>query len=155
MSKNTRSADFRKVDVDELDEEKFIDEPEVSQDDDNTDVISKRESEVKSLTLGGRNLDALKVSLTDPPIYSKDESAKKRNFDIVLDVLTRFRQSEVEEAVKKLDSEQVDILMKYIYRGFAEPTENSCGILLVWHQHAVAVGGIGSIIRVMTSRKTV
>ena len=78
-----------------MDEEKFIDEPEVSQDDDNTDVISKRfvkctflqltaprnnipirESEVKSLTLGGRNLDALKVSLTDPPIYSKDESAK-------------------------------------------------------------------------------
>ena len=52
-----------------------------------------------------------------------------------MDVLTRFRQSEVEEAVKKLDSEQVDILMKYIYRGFAEPTENSCGILLVWHQH--------------------
>ncbi len=25
--------------------------------------------------------------------------------------------------------------MKYLYRGFSEPTENSCGILLAWHQH--------------------
>ena len=52
----------------------------------------------------------------------------------MLDVLTRFRQSEVEEAVNKLTNDEVDTLMKYIYRGFAEPTENSCGILLVWHQ---------------------
>ena len=59
---------------------------------------------------------------------------QKRNFAIVLDVLTRFRQSEVEEAVSKLNNEEIDTLMKYIYRGFAEPTENSCGILLAWHQ---------------------
>ena len=53
---------------------------------------------------------------------------------MVLDVLTRFRSSEVEKTVKGLNSNQVDVLMKYIYRGFAEPTENSCGILLVWHE---------------------
>ena len=59
---------------------------------------------------------------------------QERNFNIVLDVLTRFRAAEVEKAVNALDSDQTDILMKYIYRGFANPTENSCGILLVWHE---------------------
>ena len=58
---------------------------------------------------------------------------QERNFNIVLDVLTRFRAADVEKAVKSLSSEQVDMLMKYIYRGFASPTENSCGILLSWH----------------------
>ena len=59
---------------------------------------------------------------------------QERNFNIVLDVLTRFRAADVEKAVNSLDTEQMDILMKYLYRGFANPTENSCGILLVWHE---------------------
>ena len=60
----------------------------------------------------------------------------------MLDVLTRFRSSEVDKAVKSLNSDEVDVLMKYIYRGFAYPTENSCGILLVWHEkvHSVPKG---------------
>lgn len=63
---------------------------------------------------------------------------QERNFNIVLDVLTRFRAADVEKAVNALNIEQTDILMKYIYRGFANPTENSCGILLVWHEKVSA-----------------
>lgn len=63
---------------------------------------------------------------------------QERNFNIVLDVLTRFRAGDVEKAVNSLNTEQTDILMKYIYRGFANPTENSCGILLVWHEKVSA-----------------
>lgn len=101
---------------------------------------------------------------------------QERNFGIVLDVLMRFKAADVEKAVKTLTNEQVDVLMKYIYRGFANPTENSCGILLSWHDkvsltrwrrhwrtppslppsmQAVAAGGLGSIVRVMTDRKAV
>jgi len=36
--------------------------------------------------------------------------------------------------------------MKYIYRGFAEPTENSCGILLVWHEKVRALSQITIIV---------
>ena len=61
-------------------------------------------------------------------------SSQERNFNTVLDVLTLFRASEVEKAVQGLNKDQLDILIKYIYRGFAYPTENSCGILLVWHE---------------------
>lgn len=63
---------------------------------------------------------------------------QRRNAEVVLDVLTRYKPSEVEKGVVGLDNNQLDTLMKYIYRGFAEPSEKSCGILLVWHQHVSA-----------------
>lgn len=54
-------------------------------------------------------------------------------------MLTRFRAPEVDKAVKALTPDQVDTLMKYIYRGFQEPSENSCGILLVWHEKVMFI----------------
>ena len=55
-------------------------------------------------------------------------------FAIVVRVLTAFKANEVEKGVKVLDKNEQDILMKYIYRGFAEPTEKTSAILLTWHE---------------------
>lgn len=53
---------------------------------------------------------------------------------MVLRVLTSFKGSEIEPAVNSLDSNGIDLLMKYIYKGFEKPTENSSAILLQWHE---------------------
>lgn len=52
----------------------------------------------------------------------------------VLRVLTAFKSSDIEPAVKSLDKNGVDLLMKYIYRGFEKPSDNSSAILLQWHE---------------------
>lgn len=62
----------------------------------------------------------------------------------MLKVLTSFKSSEIEQAVNSLDRNGVDLLMKYIYKGFEKPTENSSAILLQWHEKVRAGGTLGS-----------
>ncbi|XP_022094892.1 actin-related protein 2/3 complex subunit 5-like [Acanthaster planci] len=149
MAKNTGRTQFRKVDVDEYDENNYQDEQ--------TDEEGKGpdEGEVQSFLNQKNNQEALKAVLRNPPIGSKNPAVKDKAFQLVMRVLTAFRASDIEKTVNSLDLDVIDILMKYIYRGFSEPTENSSAILLTWHEKAYAVGGLGSIVRVLTDRKTV
>ncbi len=60
----------------------------------------------------------------------QDESLQQ-----VLRVLLSVKQQkDVEAAVKQLDLDQRDLLMKYIYRGFERPSEGSSAHLLLWHE---------------------
>lgn len=52
----------------------------------------------------------------------------------MLKVLTAFKSSDIEKAVQSLDRNGVDLLMKYIYKGFERPSENSSAVLLQWHE---------------------
>lgn len=49
-------------------------------------------------------------------------------------VLTSFRVADMDSAIKTLDQQKIDILMKYIYRGFEAPSEKTCSLLLAWHE---------------------
>ncbi|XP_041369419.1 actin-related protein 2/3 complex subunit 5-like [Gigantopelta aegis] len=149
MSKNTGASKFRKVDVDQYDEDKFQDEE--------TDVAEQgpNESEVNTLLSQKKNADALKLVLNSAPIGTKNQAVKDKAGALVLRVLTSFKTSDIESAIKSLDSKLIDILMKYIYRGFGHPSDNSSAILLAWHEKTFAIGGLGSIVRVLADRKTV
>ena len=48
-------------------------------------------------------------------------------------VLQAFKASEIEAGIKVLDKTEVDVLMKYIYRGFEKSSDNASAILLAWH----------------------
>ncbi|XP_067661675.1 actin-related protein 2/3 complex subunit 5-like protein [Haliotis asinina] len=149
MSKNTGASKFRRVDVDQYDDDRF-------QDEDN-DVAEQgpNEGEVNTLLTQGKNADALKLVLSSAPVTTKNQNVKERASQLVVRVLTSFKSSEVEKAVKSLDARSIDVLMKYIYRGFENPSEGSSAVLLTWHEKTFAVGGLGSIVRVMTDRKKV
>ncbi|XP_031229056.1 actin-related protein 2/3 complex subunit 5-like protein [Mastomys coucha] len=112
MARNTLSSRFRRVDIDEFDENKFVDEHEEA-------AAAAGEPgpdpcEVDGLLRQGDMLRAFHAALRNSPINTKNQ-----------------------------------------YKGFEKPTENSSAVLLQWHEKALAVGGLGSIIRVLTARKTV
>uniref|UniRef100_A0A671P9W0 Actin-related protein 2/3 complex subunit 5 n=1 Tax=Sinocyclocheilus anshuiensis TaxID=1608454 RepID=A0A671P9W0_9TELE len=135
MSKNTVSDRFRKVDVDEYDENKFVDEEEGGE-----NQLGPDEAEVDSLI---RQYPSLFTGQHD------------RAEGLVLKVLSSFKSTDIEKGVQSLDKNGVDLLMKYIYKGFERPSENSSAVLLQWHEKALSAGGVGCIVRVLTARKTV
>uniref|UniRef100_A0AAX7UWB0 Actin-related protein 2/3 complex subunit 5 n=1 Tax=Astatotilapia calliptera TaxID=8154 RepID=A0AAX7UWB0_ASTCA len=106
---------------------------------------------------GGRTVPCgvpvLLITLSDT--YILWSSCQERAEQLVVKVLSSFKSSDIEKAVGSLDKAGVDLLMKYIYRGFEKPSDNSSAVLLQWHEKALAVGGVGSIVRVLTARKTV
>uniref|UniRef100_A0A4W4ESM1 Actin-related protein 2/3 complex subunit 5 n=1 Tax=Electrophorus electricus TaxID=8005 RepID=A0A4W4ESM1_ELEEL len=143
MAKNTLSSRFRGVDVDEYDENKFVDEQDEAAEQHGPDA-----AQVDALI---RFLNIFFLTIVSVSPYVSQERAQA----VVLRVLTSFKSSDIEPAVRSLDRSGVDLLMKYIYRGFEKPSENSSAILLQWHEKAFAVGGLGSIVRVLTARKCV
>ncbi|KAM3825520.1 actin-related protein 2/3 complex subunit 5-like protein isoform 2-T2 [Vipera latastei] len=127
MARSSLSSRFRRLDIDQFDENRFVEEPDGAE--------------------AGSGAGAAESNGGPGP--------EERAQEVVLKVLTAFKSSEIEQAVSSLDSGGIDLLMKYIYKGFEKPTENSSAILLQWHEKALAIGGLGSIVRVLTARKTV
>ncbi|XP_050817452.1 actin-related protein 2/3 complex subunit 5 [Gopherus flavomarginatus] len=155
MAKNTvSSARFRRVDVDEYDENKFVDEEEGGDGQAGPDE-GEVDSCLRQSLFTGNMMAALQAALKNPPINTKNQAVKDRAESIVLKVLISFKANDIEKAVQSLDKNGVDLLMKYIYKGFESPSDNSSAVLLQWHEKALAAGGVGSIVRVLTARKTV
>lgn len=77
MSKNTRDAKFRTVDVDEYDEDKFRDDTEAAEEESNeAGQLASRESEVKKLVSANNLTAAIRAVLADPPINTKEVQLK-------------------------------------------------------------------------------
>ena len=154
MAKNTNSNVFRTLDVDlysediyKEDKDSWVPEP--------NPLADVNDSVVESLLSTGKNCEALNHVLSNNSLSIKDPQARDVNLAVSLKVLLSFKTSQIEAAVAGLDNESRDILMKIIYRGFEIPFEGSSAQLLVWHEKVYAVAGVGSIVRVMTDKKTV
>ena len=91
--------------------------------------------------------------LSDPPVLCKNQAVKDRNAEAVLKVLTSAKEAQMKAAVDSLDADQVDTLMKYVYRHLS--SGDNSAILLAWHAAAFEKGGLGSIVRAIASRRPV
>ncbi len=64
---------------------------------------------------------------------------KDAAFQLVMKVLRSIQNSiEIENAVKTLGPDSIDVLMKYIYKGFEKEPKDS-GILLNWHEKVIII----------------
>ncbi|XP_014094220.1 actin-related protein 2/3 complex subunit 5-C [Bactrocera oleae] len=147
MAKNTSSSAFRKIDVDQYNEDNFKE--------DEADAISATvgpdENEITTLLTQGKSVEALVNVLQNAPLRCKNQHVKDNALNTTLRVLLSIKSSQMDQAVDALEqNDLLDVLMKYIYRGFEIPSEGSSGHLLQWHEKAFAKGGVGCIVRVLS-----
>ncbi|XP_042867265.1 actin-related protein 2/3 complex subunit 5-C-like [Penaeus chinensis] len=153
MAKNTLSSEFRNLDVDQYNEDNYKEDDGEPQ----SPPIGIDEATIVSHINSGNHADALKLLLTNAPVASKgkNEQVKDMALNLVLKVLLSVNKSQMDQIIGALDQTHLDVLMKYIYRGFERPSEGSSAILLIWHEKVYNVGGVGCIVRVLTDRKRV
>ncbi|CAO3669102.1 unnamed protein product [Umbelopsis vinacea] len=128
---------FRRIDIDQrnlADAESGRSVEEI------TGLVDSRATDVRNLLTRGNINDALTKSLEDPP-YGRN--------------LEMPRANDIPTAIKGLDVDQQDVLMKYLYAALAKPEQFNPGMLLSWHEKLTEVAGPGSIVRVMTDKRTV
>lgn len=116
-------------------------------------AIEERARKVQELVAQKKVVDAILLSLNDPPVYSKNEAIKQANAQVVFGGMNACSKSDIKKVIEVIPSEAEDILMKYLYRGLGTPQSN--GLLLEWHAQLYAKAGHGCIIRALTDRKTV
>lgn len=169
MSKNTSSSAFRKINVDQYNEDNFK-EDEI--DSNGTAYTGPDEGDITKLINSGKNIDALRLVLENAPLRSKNQQTKVSVAEcadspgaaltqfsltfqenarlLTLKVLLSIKPSQMDAAINGLDIDLADVLMKYIYRGFEFPSEGSSAHLLQWHEKVYAKYGVGCITRVLT-----
>lgn len=145
MAKNTNSSAFRKIDVDQYNEDNFKDDEQ-----ENQQLSGIDEKEISQLLLQNKNTEALTICLKNSPLLSKNQQLKDQALQLTLKVMLSIKASQMDAAIETLDADSLDTLMKYVYRGFEFPSDGSSGHLLQWHEKAFAKGGVGSIVRVLT-----
>ncbi|KAG4068054.1 hypothetical protein HA402_011387 [Bradysia odoriphaga] len=146
MAKNTSSSAFRKIDVDQYNEDNFKEDET-----DSSSQLGPDENEITKLLANGKNVEALKIVLENAPLSSQSQQVKDNALSLILRVILSIKSMQINTAVETLaEQDLLDTLMKYIYRGFEIPSEGSSGQLLQWHEKVFARGGIGCINRVLS-----
>lgn len=104
----------------------------------------------------GKLIDALKALVRVQPLAGSkvNQSSKERAVQLAMRVLLAFKNaSQVEDACKALNAAEQDLLMKYVYKAFESPSENTAATLLIWHEKLFSQAGYGCIVRVLSDRR--
>ncbi|SPO32330.1 related to subunit of the Arp2/3 complex [Ustilago trichophora] len=153
---------FRKIDIDQYDEDVILDEELVepypkSPEQALADAKSKS-TEVRTLIGRADVAGALALVLSDYPYGPNVEEAKHVTLQSLLEIVNSTKSSDIAAAVKSISIDQRDALMKYLYKGLELGGEGegiNCAVLLGWHERLTEVAGTGCIVRVMSDRRTV
>ncbi|CAM9630901.1 unnamed protein product [Scytosiphon promiscuus] len=114
--------------------------------------VQQRETAVRGM-LHRDPSGALRKCLEDPPILCRDEAVKNKSLECVLLVLMGVREDQIEKCLADLSLDEIDILVKYVYKGLGMPRNN--GPLFKWHAKVIEKGGPGCVMRTLVARQTV
>lgn len=148
--KDTSASTFRKIDVDQYSDNNFKEE---DADAGLGGPTGPDENEILTLLSQGKNADALISVLKSAPLGCKNQQVKDNARNLTLKVLLSIKSNQMDDCLAQLDRDLVDVLMKYIYRGFEIPTEGSSSHLLIWHEKVYNISGVGSIVRAFSDSK--
>jgi len=125
---------------------KAIDEKEVSQ-----HTIAQKE-EVQGLVSRSQWSQALKLAVGNPPNTKNDET-KKIAAEAAALAIWSIPSGEVDKTIETLDVEELNNVMKYVYKGMALTGHTNHANLLNWHSKLVDKCGVGILMRAMVDRK--
>ena len=116
-------------------------------------IVAQNESTANQALNAGRGSTVIGTVLANSIVGCKNPSIKDRNAEVMMRLLTCVKESGVKAIVDTLNEDQIDVLMKYVYRLLA--TGENSNILLKWHECAFEKGGLGCIVRAICERRTV
>jgi len=119
-------------------------------------TIADRTQVVKHFLASKKKLEALKVSLAEPPVLSKSQSVKDANAAVIMSVMNILVDADIAGLVAGVDENESDVLMKYLYKFMNDGMQQqNYALVLKLHAALVKSFGVGSIVRVMSDRKAV
>ncbi|XP_053211712.1 actin-related protein 2/3 complex subunit 5-B-like [Panonychus citri] len=151
-NKNNVSSGFRKIDIDSYNDDVFKDDDQILS---QSSATSLDDKEILQLCSSGKHYEAIRSIFDLQPQTSGDPLTKDLAFNLIMQVFLAVKTGDIDKIVDKLDTDQIDLLMKYVYKGFENPQEGSSSNLLVWHDKIFRKSGHGSIVRVLTDKKKV
>ncbi len=118
--------------------------------------ITSRASAVDAALSRKDKKGAMQAALQRPPTGTKVQALKDRNSAIVEKVIASMSDSDAQGVVDSLDTEELDVLMKYLYRVMGKIDKSiNYSLLLKMHAMVNTKAGSGSIVRSLTDRKQV
>lgn len=94
--------------------------------------------------------------ITNDPPYNSDEATKKTYLLAVLEALCQVKTMDIANIVGQLNDSQVDVLVKYLYKGMSVPEgQKQGGILLAWLEKITQTNGVKPIVHFISDRRTV
>uniref|UniRef100_A0AC35G644 Actin-related protein 2/3 complex subunit 5 n=1 Tax=Panagrolaimus sp. PS1159 TaxID=55785 RepID=A0AC35G644_9BILA len=148
MSKNVLSdTSYRKLKVEDLDANAFHGDEEVEE------VEGPNEARIKQLTQGGQQLELLRELIKNAPLKSNNQNLKDQASQMAATALSSFKMDDVGSTISKLSTEELDILLHYVFRAFdfVEQQKISANVLLTFHDEIFKITGHGGILRVLCS----
>ena len=80
------------------------------------------------LALFSWDISEVATANDEPSCFKYFFNLQDQFFQLVLRTLMSIRQNQVEPVLARLDGDQLDLLMKYVYRGFESPSDGSSGL---------------------------